>query len=172
MTKATQSAIELAVFDELGQYSELRNAPGWEDGGRYIAARGVADKIYAMTAPTPTEHCIDGELHKWESAQDPDACEMQCARCNNFRPMTAVEVQKSDGSTWVITDSDLEKLGTTADKADNLVAGVVLNLSPQLKIQCLTQGLKDISTRLKEIYRQVSDQNPWEDFPDDAQDDV
>lgn len=56
----------------------------------------------------------------------------------------------------------IEQLGELADKADNFVA-LQSFMPPHLLVNCLIQGLHEISDELKDIVREYSDIDPWED---------
>lgn len=60
-----------------------------------------------------------------------------------------------DAPAWWL--DNIEEIGKLADKADNLLAAMDLPVSPQIHLEGLKQGLKEMSTELKKIYQAVTE---------------
>lgn len=58
---------------------------------------------------------------------------------------------------------NVEEIGRLADTADNYIAATSLPLPASFHVEQLKAGLKDISARLKQIYVNVTGENPWEE---------
>jgi hypothetical protein len=61
-----------------------------------------------------------------------------------------------------ITDEQLDDLGKLADTADNYAAAAKLRLPDSLHREALTKGMEIISEALKNLYKQISGENPWD----------
>jgi len=63
----------------------------------------------------------------------------------------------------VITEKQLEMLGTQiADKADNFISFANLPVLPEQKVDALLAGLKEIKKIARELYIEISGDDPWE----------
>lgn len=60
-----------------------------------------------------------------------------------------------------ITAIQLEKLGLIADKADNFYHGSTIPMRDSIHKECLASGMNDISQELKELYTEISGNDPW-----------
>lgn len=56
----------------------------------------------------------------------------------------------------------IDEVGQIADTCDNFVAASVLKVPPKIHIECLVEGLKEISKKIKEYVVQEMGDNPWE----------
>jgi hypothetical protein len=62
-----------------------------------------------------------------------------------------------------MSENLVETTGRAADKLDNLLAGMVMPLPPQMHLDCLKESLQDLSKDLKSAYREETGEDPWED---------
>lgn len=60
-----------------------------------------------------------------------------------------------------LTPEQLEALGLLADKAESLFAASKLPASDAIHAQCLRSGLEEIGQSLKQLFAQISGDNPW-----------
>lgn len=56
----------------------------------------------------------------------------------------------------------VSRIGDLADKADNLLAATVLPVPDSLHIQGLKGGMRQIKEELRDCYRALSGEDPWE----------
>jgi hypothetical protein len=62
-----------------------------------------------------------------------------------------------------MNESQLERLGQLADKADNFWhASKLPHVKDSVHKDCLASGMKEISDELKRLYVEVASNDPWE----------
>jgi hypothetical protein len=66
-----------------------------------------------------------------------------------------------------ISDGQLEQIGLLADKADNYHGASQLRLPPQMHVEQLSIGMKEIRDELREIHTAISGEDVWEHHPKD-----
>ncbi len=64
-----------------------------------------------------------------------------------------------------ITNEQLEQIGQLSDTIDNLLGALKLPLRPEMHLQGLRGNLPEVRDGLREIYKAVSGDNPWEHHP-------
>ena len=60
-------------------------------------------------------------------------------------------------------DRQLCILGNLADKADNYLRTAKIPMPDGMKVAGMIQGLSELSEALKELYVELSGENPWQD---------
>jgi hypothetical protein len=60
-----------------------------------------------------------------------------------------------------MTDENIEKLGETIDRLDNVTHALNLMMSPQFHVTQLKSLLPEIVAELKKNFALVTGQNPW-----------
>ena len=59
-------------------------------------------------------------------------------------------------------EDNFEKLGILIDELDNLAHALKLPLSPHIHVEQIGIALPDKVKRLKEIYIEITGDNPWD----------
>jgi len=62
-----------------------------------------------------------------------------------------------------ITDDQLERISELVDKASNCIAATQLRVRPEIHVEGLRGGLQEIEQALRELYIEISGENPWDD---------
>ena len=56
-----------------------------------------------------------------------------------------------------------DRIGRLADRVDNFVSASRLPMPDALRVQALQDGLPDVVEALRNIYREMTGEDPWED---------
>lgn len=62
-----------------------------------------------------------------------------------------------------ITDEQLDKIGKLVDTANNCIAATQLRVRPEIHVEGLRGGMQEIEQALRELYIEISGENPWDD---------
>lgn len=62
-----------------------------------------------------------------------------------------------------ITDDQLERISELVDKASNCISATQLRVRPEIHVEGLRGGLQEVEQVLRELYVEISGENPWDD---------
>lgn len=59
-------------------------------------------------------------------------------------------------------EDKFESLGVLIDELDNLAHALTMNIPNEIHVQAMKESLPDKVKRLKEVFVEITGENPWE----------